>query len=89
MNFTNDDLKAQMTPEHKATVDEAISRLKQAIQDLRQLGMVTTVETVPKLPLAMGHYGLRVSIRPDRDLTKFLTALAQDAYEVAAQAERE
>lgn len=81
---TTADLWAAMTSEHTDAIREANQALNNAVLDLRNLGIVTTIETVPRLPLAMGNYSLKVNLRPDRGLTQFLTERAQEKIDADA-----
>jgi hypothetical protein len=47
---------------------EAARELEDAVERLRWMGIVATVETVPQLPLAMGNHHMKVSYRLGKEI---------------------
>lgn len=58
-----------MTPEQRA--DAIASVIQSHVDAALEVGVVVTCETVPKQPLAMRNYEVRVEARPSKDQPKF------------------
>lgn len=51
----------------KTNLDAIQIKAAQLVKDAAQCGVVVTIETRPRLPLAMGHHEMVVDVRPARE----------------------
>lgn len=64
---------------------EAIAALTLAVARVRTLNLVATVDQVPLVPLAMGHYEPRITVR--RAIDHNLEAAKRGGYELGPKCE--
>jgi hypothetical protein len=59
-------------------------QLQALILEMVKDGLVPTIETVPQLPLAMGHYDITTTIRPSRLTGQSIMELEKDVARMEA-----
>lgn len=64
--ITTDDIAFKMLDTVIGGGEDVLAVGRALIQVAASRGLVVTIETVPEKPLAMGNYGLLVSVREDR-----------------------
>ena len=55
-----------------------LGRASALVELAREFGMVLTIETKPRQPLAMGHYDMVVGLRPVRVLAQAVQHIPSD-----------
>lgn len=71
-----------MTIEEETNRDVIFRRAVALVELARECGLVLTIETTPREPLAMGHYDMVVGVRPARNTVHHLPAGDTEGGEV-------
>jgi len=71
---------ANLETDIRADTREVLNLAELLVFTAMNCGLVVTVETVPLAPLAMGHYDLKVNVRPNRATVQRLLQLQAQVH---------
>lgn len=71
-----------MTIETQTNQEVILRRATALVELARECGLVLTIDTRPRVPLAMGHYDMVVGVRPARNTVHHLPAGDTEGGEV-------